>query len=168
MKDATDILQDAIDVQSQRGQEYDGANRERSMYYIVEAFNAITGLDLQEAHGWEFMNVLKQVRFFSALNNGKVHNDSLLDMTSYASLLAECAWDNSTPDPVPSTSEGFKSAMEEYVHRVEAMVSVKAAAYAELDTLDPETDTETIDSFLKTLRNLAGQSKESPSVSTES
>ena len=71
-----------------RGKQYDkDGSKERSMAKTVEAFNAITGQDLTAVQGWAFMQVLKQVRFFS--NTGTPHRDSLIDNGAYALLQAE-------------------------------------------------------------------------------
>jgi hypothetical protein len=69
-----------------RGQGYD-KNQERSMARIVAVFNALTGLSLSESDGWTFMVILKMVRSRQSLTP---HKDSLLDMTAYTALLAEC------------------------------------------------------------------------------
>ena len=70
-----------------RAESYDSAEGERSMAKAVKAFNAITGQDMTEAEGWEFMSVLKQVRLFT--NQDKVHVDSYEDNIAYAILLGE-------------------------------------------------------------------------------
>lgn len=90
--DSLEILKKCVDIQSERGSEYESSgNKERSMEAIVKAFNAVTGHNLSETEGWYFMEVLKGVRFFTAIKNGKVHTDSLIDAVSYASLRAEAA-----------------------------------------------------------------------------
>lgn len=92
---ATEFLQAAIDVQSERGKQYDSPEGERSMGRTVQAFNAITGRDLTEAEGWLLLQVLKDVRQWSAKG---FHADSALDGVAYSSLKAE-ALSAETPDP---------------------------------------------------------------------
>ena len=84
---ATDFLQAAIDVQAERGKDYDKPAGERSMAATVKAFNAITGRDLTEAEGWLILECLKNVRQWQ--NPGRYHHDSALDGVAYASLKAE-------------------------------------------------------------------------------
>lgn len=83
---ATEFLQAAIDVQTERAKEYDSPEGERSMGRTVAAFNAVTGRDLTEAEGWLFLQTLKDVRQWSAKG---YHHDSALDGVSYSSLKAE-------------------------------------------------------------------------------
>lgn len=88
--EAIDVLNKCAEIQKERGAEYEVEGcKERSMADIVAAFNAVTGHNLNEVEGWYFMEVLKAKRFFTALDNGKVHTDSLVDAVSYASLRAE-------------------------------------------------------------------------------
>lgn len=84
---ATDFLQAAIDVQAQRGRDYDKPEGERSMAATVKAFNAITGRDLPEAEGWLMLQVLKDVRQWQ--QPGRYHHDSALDGVAYSALKAE-------------------------------------------------------------------------------
>lgn len=84
---STDFLQSAIDVQAERGQQYDSPEGERSMGRTVAAFNAVTGRDLTEAEGWLLLQLLKDVRQWQ--NPGQYHHDSALDGVAYASLKAE-------------------------------------------------------------------------------
>lgn len=86
-KNSTYFLQAAIDVQAERGKQYDSPGGERSMGRTVQAFNAITGRDLTEAEGWLLLQVLKDVRQWQ--NPDKFHEDSALDCVAYASLKAE-------------------------------------------------------------------------------
>lgn len=86
-KNSTYFLQAAIDVQAERGKQYDAPGGERSMGRTVQAFNAITGRDLTEAEGWLLLQVLKDVRQWQ--NPGKFHEDSALDGVAYSSLKAE-------------------------------------------------------------------------------
>ncbi|MCK2120809.1 hypothetical protein [Pseudomonas sp. PNPG3] len=87
VKDSTYFLQAAIDVQAERGKQYDAPGGERSMGRTVQAFNAITGRDLTEAEGWLLLQVLKDVRQWQ--NPDKFHEDSALDGVAYSSLKAE-------------------------------------------------------------------------------
>lgn len=86
---STEFLQAAIDVQAERGKQYDKPSGERSMAATVSAFNCITGYTLEEADGWMFMGLLKLVR--QSQNPEKYHHDSALDFVAYASLYAEAA-----------------------------------------------------------------------------
>ena len=82
------IGKEIISTLAARGKQYDkDGTKERSMAKTVEAFNAITGQDLTPVQGWAFMQVLKQVRFFS--NTTEPHRDSLIDNGAYALLQAE-------------------------------------------------------------------------------
>lgn len=87
VKDSTYFLQAAIDVQAERGKQYDAPGGERSMGRTIQAFNAITGRDLTEAEGWLLLQVLKDVRQWQ--NPDKFHEDSALDGVAYSSLKAE-------------------------------------------------------------------------------
>lgn len=82
---AREILKSSADLLDARGQGYD-KGKERSMAKIVEAFNIITGQDLTELQGWEFMKVLKSVRMFATKNPSP---DTFFDAVSYAALQAE-------------------------------------------------------------------------------
>lgn len=86
---STEFLQSAMDVQKERGEQYDKPSGERSMAATVSAFNCITGYTLEEADGWMFMGLLKLVR--QSQNPEKYHHDSALDFVAYASLYAEAA-----------------------------------------------------------------------------
>ena len=86
---STEFLQSAMDVQKERGEQYDKPSGERSMGATVLAFNAITGHTLEESDGWMLMGLLKLVR--QAQNPEKYHHDSALDFVAYASLYAEAA-----------------------------------------------------------------------------
>jgi hypothetical protein len=87
VKISTDFLQAAIDVQAERGKQYDAPDGNRSMVKTVQAFNAITGRDLTEAEGWLLMQIVKDVRQWQ--NPDKYHEDSALDGVAYSSLKAE-------------------------------------------------------------------------------
>jgi hypothetical protein len=86
MNSAPEFLKAALRIQEERGKEYDKPEGERSMGAVVVAFNAITGQDITEAQGWLLMEILKNVRLFTATG---FHCDSALDGVSYASLKAE-------------------------------------------------------------------------------
>lgn len=88
MKSA-EFLQAAIDVQAERGKQYDKPSGERSMAATVSAFNCITGSMLEESDGWMFLGLLKLVR--QSQNPEQYHHDSALDFVAYASLYAEAA-----------------------------------------------------------------------------
>ena len=85
---STKILQKCADVQAERGKEYDEAQTgERSFSACADAFNAITGESLQGSHVCLMLQLLKDVRQYS--NPSRIHEDSLLDKVSYASLHVE-------------------------------------------------------------------------------
>lgn len=86
---STEFLQAAIDVQAERGKQYDKPSGERSMGATVSAFNCITGSMLEESDGWMFLGLLKLVR--QSQNPEQYHHDSALDFVAYASLYAEAA-----------------------------------------------------------------------------
>jgi hypothetical protein len=56
------------------------------MASTIKAFNALTGRDLSESEGWEFMVLLKMVRG----RQGQVRRDDYVDLSSYGALLGEC------------------------------------------------------------------------------
>ena len=86
---STEFLQSAMDVQKERGEQYDKPSGERSMGATVRAFNAITGHALEESDGWMLLGLLKLVR--QSQNPEQYHHDSALDFVAYASLYAEAA-----------------------------------------------------------------------------
>lgn len=86
---SNEFLQAAIDVQKERGAQYDKPSGERSMGATVAAFNCITGFTLEESDGWMLLSILKLVR--QSQNPEKYHHDSALDFVAYASLYAEAA-----------------------------------------------------------------------------
>ena len=83
---APDILSAAAKHMADRAKTYDKPGGERSMGKTVEAFNAITGRDLQESEGWLLMQILKDVR---DRQRAEPHVDSLEDGVAYAALKAE-------------------------------------------------------------------------------
>ncbi len=86
---STEFLQAAIDVQAERGKQYDKPTGERSMGATISAFNCITGYTLEESDGWMLLGLLKLVR--QSQNPEQYHHDSALDFVAYASLYAESA-----------------------------------------------------------------------------
>jgi hypothetical protein len=84
-----EFLQAAIDVQAERGKQYDKPTGERSMGATISAFNCVTGRTLEESDGWLLLSLLKLVR--QAQNPEQYHHDSALDFVAYASLYAEAA-----------------------------------------------------------------------------
>lgn len=60
---------------------------ERSMARCVQAFNVLTGQELTETQGWQFMQCLKLAR---ATTPGAPHNaDDFIDGAAYAGLACE-------------------------------------------------------------------------------
>lgn len=92
---SNEFLQAAIDVQKERGAQYDKPSGERSMGATVAAFNCITGFTLEESDGWMLLGLLKLVR--QSQNPEKYHHDSALDFVAYASLYAEAASEQCKP-----------------------------------------------------------------------
>ena len=92
---SNEFLQAAIDVQKERGAQYDKPSGERSMGATVAAFNCITGNNLKEQDGWMLQGLLKLVR--QSQNPEKYHHDSALDFVAYASLYAEAASEQCQP-----------------------------------------------------------------------
>lgn len=118
---ATDFLQVAIDVQTERGKQYDQPTGERSMGRTVAAFNTITGRDLTEAEGWLLLQILKDVRQWQ--NPDQYHHDSALDGVAYASLKAEALHAAGHP-ACTSTAECDCGAGEYEVHRPDCALLV--------------------------------------------
>lgn len=83
---AHEFLSDAGKQMVQRGQLRDQPEGERSMACIVRTFNALTGHELTESEGWEFMVLLKMVRG----RQGHFNKDDYVDGSAYFSLLGEC------------------------------------------------------------------------------
>ena len=69
-----------------RAATYDKPEGERSMAQTVAVFEAYHGIQLTEAQGWHFMQVLKDVRLFT---RETYHGDSAEDCIAYAALKAE-------------------------------------------------------------------------------
>ena len=70
-----------------RAATYDKPTGERSMERTINAFAALTDIQLTEEQGWLFMEVLKQVRSLQ----GKFKADSYEDLAGYAALRGEAA-----------------------------------------------------------------------------
>lgn len=83
---AIDLLDKAAGHMRERAAIYDRPDGERSMGRAVDAFNAITGHELQESEGWLLLQVLKDVR---DRQRPAAHQDSLEDAIAYAALKAE-------------------------------------------------------------------------------
>lgn len=83
---AIDLLDFAAGHMRARASTYDKPEGERSMAQTVKVFNAFHGTALTEAQGWHFMQILKDVRLFTAPG---YHADSAEDSISYAALKAE-------------------------------------------------------------------------------
>ena len=87
-KTAKDYLNECIEVQNQRGEQYDSkCTGERSFAAAASAFNAMTGNNLKGSDVCLLLTCVKAVRQYS--DTTRVHEDSLLDLVSYASLWAE-------------------------------------------------------------------------------
>lgn len=85
---ATQYLNECIEVQKQRGEQYDSKGTgERSFAAAASAFNAMTGQNLKGSDVCLMLACVKAVRQYS--DPSRVHEDSLLDLVSYASLWAE-------------------------------------------------------------------------------
>lgn len=87
MTTAHEILQAAQNHMDERASTYDKPEGERSMSATVEAFSAITGVNMTEEQGWLFMAVLKAVRS----QQGDYHEDSYEDGAAYFALAGEAA-----------------------------------------------------------------------------
>ena len=84
IKDASELCLKASELLAERGKQYDGSGKERSMASTVAAFNAVYGTNLTEQQGWHFMILLKMVR-----QRAGGHIDSAEDLIAYAALAAE-------------------------------------------------------------------------------
>lgn len=83
---AAQILSRSAEHMQDRAATYDSPEGERSMARAVAVFNAFHGLGMTEAQGWHFMQVLKDVRLFTAPG---YHADSAEDGVAYCALKAE-------------------------------------------------------------------------------
>lgn len=84
---AHDVLATAAMEMDDRAKTYDAPQGERSMGRVVHAFFAVTGIDMSEQQGWQFMELLKMVRS----NQGGYRPDNFVDGAAYAALAGECA-----------------------------------------------------------------------------
>ena len=84
---AQDFLEAAKGHLGARAITYDKPTGERSMGRTVNAFAALTDIQLTEEQGWLFLEVLKQVRSLQ----GKFKADSYEDLAGYAALRGEAA-----------------------------------------------------------------------------
>jgi len=83
---APDLLDKAAGHMRERAATYDSPGGERSMAKTVALFNLHHEMALTEAQGWHFMQILKDVRLFSAKG---YHADSAEDKIAYAALMSE-------------------------------------------------------------------------------
>ncbi len=83
---APGVLYAAAKHMQARSETYDQPAGERSIAQTVATFNAFHGTELTEAQGCHFMQILKDVRLFSAPG---YHADSAEDGVAYAALKAE-------------------------------------------------------------------------------
>lgn len=87
-KSAVDYLTECVEVQKQRGEQYDSTGTgERSFDAAAKAYNALTGGNIKGSDVCLILTCVKAVRQYS--NPNRMHEDSLLDLVSYASLWAE-------------------------------------------------------------------------------
>jgi hypothetical protein len=88
LKTSTDYLNECIEVQAERGKQYDSSGTgERSFDAAAKAFNALTGEKLSGSDVCLLLACVKVVRQNS--DKSRLHDDSLLDGVSYLSLWAE-------------------------------------------------------------------------------
>lgn len=83
---SVNFLERAIEIQKERGAEYEQDTGERSFEKLAIIFNAKTGKDITAAEVALLLQDLKDVRQWS---QDKYHTDSVEDCVSYASLKAE-------------------------------------------------------------------------------
>lgn len=91
---AQDILEAGIGHMMDRAATYDKPQGERSMAATVEAFRAVSGVELTEEQGWLFMLLLKAVRS----QQGAYRADSYEDGAAYFALAGECAYNTRRQD----------------------------------------------------------------------
>lgn len=85
---STELLQACIDVQAERGKQYDAKQTgERSFQAAAQAFNAMTGQNLKGSDVCLMLVCVKAVRQYSSPD--RLHSDSVLDLVSYAALWGE-------------------------------------------------------------------------------
>lgn len=85
--EAHEFLQEGALAMAERAKSRDAQGGERSMASTVAAFNALTGHNLTEEEGWEFMILLKLVRG----RQGGFRADDYVDGAAYCGLLGEAA-----------------------------------------------------------------------------
>lgn len=86
-KTSRQFLLASVEVQGERGAEYEGEGKEeRSFNRIAKAFSAITQKELTAAEIALVLQITKDVRQWS---HDRFHADSVLDSVSYAALKAE-------------------------------------------------------------------------------
>jgi hypothetical protein len=84
---AYNLLSDAIAQMKDRAVQRDASGTgERSMAATIKVFNALTGHNITEEEGWEFMIALKLVRG----RQGIFRADDYVDAAAYSALLGEC------------------------------------------------------------------------------
>ena len=84
---APEILDKAAHHMRELAATYDQPEGERSMAKTVAVFNVFHGTNLTEEQGWHFMQIVKDVRFFT---KDSYHHDSVVDGVNYAALRGEC------------------------------------------------------------------------------
>ena len=84
---ANQILTNAAGHLQDRATTYDKPQGERSMGKTVALFNTLTGHQLSEVDGWQFMQLLKLVRS----RQGAFKADNFEDAAAYAALAGEAA-----------------------------------------------------------------------------
>ena len=102
---ATDFLDTASALLSERGKQYDQPKGERSMGKTVNAFNAITGRNLSEAEGWLLLQILKDVRQWQ--NPERFHADSAQDGVAYSALKAEALFSQTLRQPYDEADAAY-------------------------------------------------------------
>ncbi|MGR2681491.1 DUF6378 domain-containing protein [Chromobacterium haemolyticum] len=84
---AIQVLEEGMKAMKDRAKLRDSAGGERSMQKAIEAFNALTGLEMDEEEGWLFMALLKASRS----RKGEFHLDDYIDGAAYFALAGEAA-----------------------------------------------------------------------------
>lgn len=82
-KTAPQLLREAADTIEQRASERN-QEQERSMKACVALFKALTGVELTETQGWQFMSCLKRARSSTGFKQ-----DDYIDLIAYTALEAE-------------------------------------------------------------------------------
>ena len=85
---SVEFLQQCIDVQAERGKQYDPkGDKERSFATVASMFNEVRSTELKGSDICLILEFVKLVRQYA--DPSRVHDDSLLDKVSYSSLWAE-------------------------------------------------------------------------------